>query len=94
MKEQFWHAEPGDAVVENVPDERFAEPPDAIAQGVLGQAIARLSPEHQQVIKMFADGMKPQEIVAALGIPRSEVAKALRMLRKSINDVIHGRVRK
>jgi DNA-directed RNA polymerase specialized sigma24 family protein len=94
MKEQFWHAEPGDRVVESIADERFAEPPDAIAQGVLGQAIALLPEQEGRVIRMFADGMKPQEVADALSIPRSEVAKALRMLRKSINDVIHGRVRK
>ena len=93
MKEQFWHAEPGDAVVESVPDER-AEPPDAISQGVLRRAIALLPSQEQRVIRMIAHGMKPQEIADALGIPSSAVAKALRMLRKSINVVMQGVVGK
>lgn len=94
MKEQFMHADPGEGVVENVPDERFAEPPDVVAQRALRRAIALLPLEEQRLIRMMALGMKPKEITDALGIPRSAVAKALRMLRKSINDVIHGRVRK
>lgn len=93
MKDRFWHAEPGDAVVGSVADERSAEPPDVLAQGALERAISRLSPEDQRIIRMFADGMKPQEIADALGISRSAVAEAIRKLRKSVNDVIHGRVR-
>lgn len=93
MKEQVWHAEPEEAVVENVADER-AEPPDVLALRALRRAIALLSMDEQRVVTMMAHGMKPREITEATGFSNSAVAKALRTLRKSINDVIHGRVRK
>jgi DNA-directed RNA polymerase specialized sigma24 family protein len=88
-KDQFWHMEPGDQVVQNV---ACPEPPDIFE--AFEKAMEQLPPLEQQVHEMLAEGMRKSAIAKALGIPPSAVTEARARLRKLINVVIYGRVRK
>jgi DNA-directed RNA polymerase specialized sigma24 family protein len=87
-------AERDEGVIQAGCHERSTEDENVARLDALQPAIARLPPMERQVFTMMLEGMSERKVVDALGISRSALAKARRMLHKSINDVIHGRVRK